>query len=33
MVKKQKEDIIKGERLSKYLKGNVDCRRYYKVEV
>lgn len=31
--KKQKEDIINGERLSKYLKGKIDCRRYYKVEV
>lgn len=29
--KKQKEDLINGEKLSKYLVGKVDCRRYYKV--
>lgn len=29
--KKQKEDLIKGEKLSTYLKGRVDCRRYSRV--
>lgn len=29
--KKQKEDIINGEKLATYLKGKVDCRRYYKL--
>ncbi|MCI8392881.1 MAG: GIY-YIG nuclease family protein [Clostridia bacterium] len=29
--KKQKESLIKGEKLSTYLKGKVDCRRYRKV--
>ena len=32
LTKKQKEDIINGERLSKYLKGKIDCRRYYKIK-
>lgn len=30
LTKKQKEDLINGEKLSKYLKGKVDCRRYFK---
>lgn len=30
LTKKQKEDLIKGEKLTKYLKGKVDCRRFYK---
>ena len=29
--KKQKESLIKGEKLSTYLKGKVDWRRYRKV--
>ena len=29
--KKQKESLIKGEKLSTYIKGKVDCRRYRKV--
>ena len=29
--KKQKENLIKGEKLSIYLKGKVDCRRYIRV--
>ena len=28
LTKCQKEDIISGERISKYLSGKVDCRRY-----
>ena len=31
LTKKQKEDIIKGEKISKYLSGKVDCRRYRKI--
>ena len=30
--KKQKESIIKGENLTNYLKGKVDCRRYYRIK-
>lgn len=29
--KQQKENLIKGEKLSKYLTGKVDCRRYRKI--
>ena len=32
LTKKQKEDIINGEKLSSYLKGKVDCRRYYRIK-
>ena len=28
LTKEQKENIIKGVKLSTYLKGKVDCRRY-----
>ena len=28
LTKKQKEDLINGEKLVTYLKGKVDCRRY-----
>ena len=31
LTKKQKEDIIKGKKISTYVKGKVDCRRYYKI--
>lgn len=31
LSKNQKEDLINGERLSTYLKGKVDCRRYKKI--
>ena len=31
LTKKQKEELIKGAKLKQYLKGKVDCRRYYKV--
>ena len=30
LTKLQKESIIQGEKLSKYLKGKIDCRRYFK---
>lgn len=32
LTKKQKEDIIQGQKLSTYLKGKIDCRRYYKIK-
>ena len=28
LSKTQKENLIKGEKLSSYLKGKIDCRRY-----
>ena len=30
--KKQKENIINGQKLSTYLKGKIDCRRYYRIK-
>ena len=33
LTKKQKESIINGEKLTSYLKGKIDCRRYYRLEV
>ena len=32
LTKKQKENIINGEKLSLYLKGKIDCRRYYRIK-
>ena len=32
LTKKQKENIISGDRLSNYLKGKIDCRRYYRIK-
>ena len=32
LTKGQKENLIKGEKLSTYLKGKVDCRRFIKVQ-
>ena len=29
--KTQKENIINGERISFYLKGKIDCRRYFRI--
>ena len=29
--KQQKENLIKGQKLSTYLSGKVDCRRYKKI--
>lgn len=31
LTKEQKEDLINGEKLSRYLKGKIDCRRYIKI--
>ena len=31
LIKQQKETLIKGEKLNTYLKGKIDCRRYYKM--
>ena len=31
LTKQQKETLIKGEKLNTYLKGKIDCRRYYKI--
>ncbi len=33
LTKAQKENLIKGEKLSSYLKGKIDCRRYYKIKI
>ena len=32
LTKKQKEDIINGFKLCNYLKGKIDCRRYYRIK-
>lgn len=32
LTKVQKENLIKGEKLSTYLSGKVDCRRYKRVK-
>lgn len=31
LTKKQKENIIQGEKLTTYLKGKIDARRYRKI--
>ncbi len=31
LTKVQKENLIRGEKLSTYLSGKVDCRRYKKI--
>lgn len=31
LTKQQKEDIIQGKKLTAYLKGKIDGRRYYKI--
>lgn len=31
LTKKQKENLIQGYKLSTYLSGKVDCRRYRKI--
>ena len=33
LSKIQKEDIIKGEKLSKYLKGKIDSRKFYRINI
>lgn len=30
--KKQKENVINGEKLRAYLRGLIDCRRYYRID-
>ena len=32
LTKQQKENLINGEKLSTYLKGKIDCRRYRKIQ-
>lgn len=32
LTKKQKEEIIAGKRFTEFLKGKVDCRRYYRIK-
>ncbi len=32
LTKKQKEEIIIGKKLNNYLKGKIDCRRYYRIK-
>lgn len=32
LTKQQKEEIIADQKLSAYLKGKIDCRRYYKIK-
>lgn len=31
LTKQQKESLIAGEKLSAYLKGKIDCRKYRKI--
>ena len=31
LTKKQKEELVNGIKLCEYLKGKVDCRKYYKI--
>lgn len=33
LTKQQKELIIQGKKISAYLKGKVDCRRYYRIKL
>ena len=33
LTKQQKENLIKGEKLSTYFKGKLDCRRYRNINV
>lgn len=33
LTKKQKENLINGEKLNKYLKGKIDARRYRKISI
>ena len=32
LTKKQKKNTINGKKLSNYLKGKIDCRRYYRIK-
>lgn len=31
LPKQQKENLVNGEKLSKYLSGKIDCRRYRRI--
>lgn len=33
LTKQQKENIIQGEKLTSYLEGKIDGRRYYKINI
>lgn len=33
LTKQQKENLINGERLSTYLKGKIDCRRFISIDI
>lgn len=33
LTKQQKEDLIRGEKLSQYLSGKVDCRKYKMIKI
>lgn len=33
LTKDQKERLVNGEKLVTYLKGKVDCRRYYRIDI
>lgn len=33
LTKQQKESIIQGEKLTSYLKGKIDGRRYHKIDI
>lgn len=33
LTKKQKENLIKGEKLVTYLKGKIDCRKYRVIDI
>ena len=32
LTKKQKEELVNGNQLKVYLKGKIDCRRYYRIQ-
>lgn len=32
LEKRQKEELINGVKLSTFLKGKIDCRRYYRIQ-
>ena len=33
LTKNEKEDLIKDSKLSKFLKGKIDCRKYYRISI
>lgn len=32
LTKKQKESLVDGKKIKAYLKGKIDCRRYYRIQ-